>query len=166
MPQLDISTYFSQFFWLLISFIILYYLLNRFFLPKLNNILLEREATISEALRAANCAKEEALKLKEEYEEILSNAADTRSEMIERTSKKISISIEESLFKLDDELKKLVSESEIRIENYLKNAEKDVDFISMEATKAILSSLSDEKIDEKLLSNVIKKIKSEGNHVI
>ena len=39
MPQLEVSTYISQIFWLIVSFGLLYYLLSRKALPKVAEIL-------------------------------------------------------------------------------------------------------------------------------
>ena len=51
MPQLDPSTFVAQLFWLVLSFVILYLLMWRVALPKVADVLQERQERIDDALR-------------------------------------------------------------------------------------------------------------------
>ena len=57
MPQFDPSFWSPQIVWLIISFVVLYYLMWRFVLPRLNEILEEREFRINDSLRRAESLK-------------------------------------------------------------------------------------------------------------
>lgn len=47
MPQLDITAYFSEYLWTVISFFIFYYVLSKFFLPSIGRALLFEEKKYS-----------------------------------------------------------------------------------------------------------------------
>ena len=53
MPQLDLSTFPSQLFWLAVVFIVLYVLMARLGLPKIGTVLAERRQRIEEIGRAS-----------------------------------------------------------------------------------------------------------------
>lgn len=54
MPQLDLSTYISQAFWLLICFCMLWFLLATFVTPKLSDIIEQRKRKIDEYIQKAD----------------------------------------------------------------------------------------------------------------
>lgn len=60
LPQMDVSTYASQIFWLLIAFGLLYLLLSRVFLPRLGAVLEERRDRIADDLDTAATLRSEA----------------------------------------------------------------------------------------------------------
>lgn len=74
MPQLDVSTFSSQLFWLGICFVILYGLLSRFLLPKVSGILSTRDAALDQKINEASLYREEAESLLAEYEQELAVA--------------------------------------------------------------------------------------------
>lgn len=52
MPQLDISTWPNQIFWLLVTLLAIYLILTRVALPRIGAVLAERRGTITEIGRA------------------------------------------------------------------------------------------------------------------
>ena len=68
MPQLDITTYSSQIFWLIVTFGVLYYLVVRKALPHISEVLESRQAKIDDDLKIAAARKEEAGQVLAEYE--------------------------------------------------------------------------------------------------
>ena len=60
MPQLDPSSYISQIFWLTVTFLSLWFLMSVFIIPKIKNVIDEREQKIAEYIE-----KDERLKKKE-----------------------------------------------------------------------------------------------------
>ena len=51
MPQLEISTFPSQIFWLIVSFFILYLCISRIIIPKISKVLREREQQIQQNIK-------------------------------------------------------------------------------------------------------------------
>ncbi len=71
MPQLDPSTFTSQLFWLVVTFVVLYIIVVRKALPRISEVLEARQAKIDDDLQVASNRKEEAAKVLAEYEEML-----------------------------------------------------------------------------------------------
>ena len=74
LPQLDVATYSSQVFWLIISFIVLYFLVAKLAMPRIAEVLEERQERIEDDLDKAETLKKEAYQVRIEYEKALSAA--------------------------------------------------------------------------------------------
>jgi len=166
MPQLDISTFLPQLFWLFICFGLLYLLLSKICIPQLDKIFAKRDSKISEDLAAAHKAKEEALKLKITYEKALAKAIQTKSEMLEQGAKELAKIAEDKLAELDKELAAMISNSEKKMSSFRKSAETDVEKIAKEAATLILNKLSNSDVKEKTIAEAIKNSKEDGSYVL
>ena len=67
MPQLDLSTWGNQIFWLVLALIAIYLILSRVALPRIGAVLAERQGTISNDLAAAEDLKAKAVEAEEAY---------------------------------------------------------------------------------------------------
>ena len=74
MPQLDSKYWFSQSFWLILIFLLLYLSLSKFFIPKIKDNLDDREKKIKDNLDEAKKLSELAEKKNLDYENEISNA--------------------------------------------------------------------------------------------
>lgn len=165
MPQLDISTFLPQLFWLLISFSLLYFLLSKFCLPKLNSVLDQREARIDDNLHAAKLAKEEARKLKQEYELIIAKATKEKDALFSEASKEISELMDKKMHELETELQHLSEQSEEKLKNFKQKANLEICKISEEIALDIIKKL-DSQVDKDSIAETIKKVNSKGIYVI
>ncbi|MCT4635582.1 MAG: hypothetical protein N4A31_05015 [Rickettsiales bacterium] len=161
MPQLDISTFLPQLFWLVVSFTLLYFILNRFCLPKMVEIFRERDSKISHALSKAEKNRKEASRLKDDYEKIINQAMKTKSNMISESVKEISTIMDHKLTEHELGMKVIISESEQKLKEYKKEARDDVNQIAAEAAEEVLSSLLDIKVTKEA---ILKQIESKGGH--
>lgn len=166
MPQLDFSTYSSQFFWLVLTFLILFLLLSKVYLPKILDIFELRGKTISENIQAAHLAKDKAVRLKKEYEEMISNAAKIRSNKLEESNKEIFRMIEAALLKQENDLNHRFSQAEERIKNFEIKSSDDVSLIAKSAVKEIISSLGLNNFTQEQIDIVVEKVKQEEKYVI
>ena len=71
MPQLNPEFWFSQIFWLIITFGILFITLSKLILPKISETLEVRKSQISENIEAAEKEREESENKIKEYEKII-----------------------------------------------------------------------------------------------
>lgn len=74
LPQLDISTWPSQIFWLVITFSISYLLMSQLILPKINKVIEARQEKITQDTQQAKEWQEKAVHLDTETEALLSTA--------------------------------------------------------------------------------------------
>jgi len=76
LPQLDIQTYPSQIFWLIIAFTVLYFLVSKIAVPRISEVLSEREERIADDLDKAETLSKEAEQVRAEYEKALAEVRD------------------------------------------------------------------------------------------
>lgn len=164
MPQLDISTFLPQLFWLIISFAFLYIILSQVSLPKLINISQERDLQISEALAAADKNKTEACRLKDEYEKNLANAIQQKNAMIDAALKDISQMIDAKMAEHNQKLKEVAETSRKNLQNFQNNSSKDIECIAAEATQNIISKLFDLKLENDQITKVITEQSEVNRH--
>ncbi|MEQ8250539.1 MAG: F0F1 ATP synthase subunit B' [Oceanibaculum nanhaiense] len=74
LPQLDPSNFATQIFWLAVTFIALYLLMSRVALPRVRDVLEERERRITDDLEKAQRLKDESEAVLAEYEKALADA--------------------------------------------------------------------------------------------
>lgn len=100
MPQLDVTTFPSQLFWLGVSFLVLYGILTYVALPKIGRVLDSREKTLEEKINAASLYREQAENLLAEYESALAQARREAQEKTQAVARAVASDIahKEKLF--------------------------------------------------------------------
>ena len=94
MPQLDPEFWFSQIFWLIITFGILFIVLSKIILPKISENLEIRKSKISENIEAAERNKEESENKIKEYEKIILDSRNEAKNYFNKAREKILKDIE------------------------------------------------------------------------
>ncbi|MEZ5932239.1 MAG: hypothetical protein R3F54_09850 [Alphaproteobacteria bacterium] len=89
MPQLEVSTYISQIFWLIVCFSVLYYLLSRKALPRVAEVLEARADRIRADLDEAQRLKKEAEDALARYERVVARPRAGRRREIAETQAKL-----------------------------------------------------------------------------
>ena len=74
LPQLDVHTYPSQVFWLVVSFVVLYILVSRVAVPRISEVLEERQERIADDLDKAQTLQAEAARAQADHEALLAEA--------------------------------------------------------------------------------------------
>ena len=90
MPQLDVSAFSPQIIWLIITFVILYALMAKVALPRIGNILEQRQARIDDNLDVAQSLRRESNADSETYDQVIAGARDRARKAIQQTTKEIS----------------------------------------------------------------------------
>ena len=88
MPQLDYGTFIPQIVWLLLTFVILYLIMSRVILPKIADVLEQRQDRIASDLEEAEKLRKEAQKVIEIYEKEIENAHISANQITEEGKKK------------------------------------------------------------------------------
>lgn len=158
MPQLDVLTFFPQIFWLIVSFIILHVILSHICLPKLTKTMEERDEKILELLASAERNKEEALKLKAGYENILKHAAQEKDEAISKTMAEISQILESKLAENNKIVEQMILDSEKRLANFKNSSAKEIDIIAQKATQSIAEVFFNLKLNESDAKGYLNKV--------
>ncbi|MDG4575643.1 MAG: F0F1 ATP synthase subunit B' [Defluviicoccus sp.] len=115
MPQFDPSVWSPQIIWLIVSFVALYYIMSRFVLPRLNEILEEREFRISDSLRRAENLKQEAEQAVAAYEQTMADARAKAQAQIQASHERAERLAAERQAELGDRLVDEIAAAEARI---------------------------------------------------
>lgn len=120
MPQLDISTYTSQLFWLLISWGILFTFLWKVIVPKMSNKLSKRDERIKELLAEAQHLDAQADNLILEYNKKLSALKQEQKEKLKNVSVFIQKGKEELENSLTEDMERAIETYKISLERSMK----------------------------------------------
>lgn len=104
MPQLDVSTWPPQLFWLAISFFALYFVVARLVIPRTGGIIKLRKSTIDGDLAAAVRLKSESEQALKAYETTLADARSKAAATAVAQRNALSGEVDAAAHKLDREL--------------------------------------------------------------
>lgn len=122
MPQLELSTFASQLFWLTITFGLLYFTLARYSLPRVREVLQSRQDRIRGDLDKAEELKQQAETIETEYKEALKKARSEAADRVAKTKESLKEEAEARHAKLDEMFARQNRETEQRIKQMRKEA--------------------------------------------
>lgn len=136
------SQYFpSQFVWLALSFVLLYVLMSKLALPRLDSIFAERSKRISEDISAAQRFKERSDQAQAAYEKALTDARSRAQAMANETRERQAAAAEEINKRLEAELHERLGAAERSIGATRSAAMSQVSAIAAETAAAIVERL-------------------------
>jgi F-type H+-transporting ATPase subunit b len=141
-PPFDATTFASQLFWLAITFLLLYWVLAKFAIPRLSGIISDRAGRIAGDLASAEKAKADSEAARTGYEKALADARARGFTIAEeaRTAAKAAADAERA--STEKGLAARLAEAETRISGIKTQALSEVGNIAGEATGAIVKALS------------------------
>ena len=149
LPQLDIETYASQIFWLIVTFIVLYFLVAKIAMPRIAEVLEGRQERIEDDLDKAETLKKEAYLVKVEYEKALSSAREEAHEATRRAQDEIA--------KHSAEVEALANQ---KVANMLKDAEDRIEAARTEASseKETVTDTLEQNVARDIIGDTVKKL--------
>lgn len=156
-PPFETHTFLSQLIWLAIAFGLLYYLMDKVALPRIQGILHDRATRLSKDLDEANGMKAEAEAAGAAYEKSLNDAqakaraiaGETRSALAQETDAKRKA--------LEAELNERLAASEATIRSRTAEAMGSVRGIASETASAIVERLTGHSPDQDALDRALDK---------
>ena len=120
MPQLNPEFWFSQIFWLVITFGILYLILSKIILPKISDNLEARKSQVLENLELAEKQRNESETKLKEFDNIILKSKIKAKNLFNESRKKLLDDINSKRQKLEEEIYKEVKIVEAEIEDLKK----------------------------------------------
>tara|TARA_B100001057_G_scaffold327410_1_gene327686 strand:+ start:192 stop:767 length:576 start_codon:yes stop_codon:yes gene_type:complete len=158
MPQLDPKYWFSQTFWLVLIFLILYLSLAKFFIPKIKDNLDDRENKIKENLEEAKEFSELADKKKLDYENEISNTKKEVIKIITESKKQLDKNISQKKDEFEKELEKEVNRAEKEILDLKKNSLNSINIIAEEISANVIENLTGEKLNSSSIKASVAEV--------
>lgn len=156
LPQLDLTTWPTQIFWLIVSFAFAYVLMWRIVTPRIASVLEERHARLDGDMQRARSAADEAEEIRLSYEKKL---ADARAEASEKTRSTLAEAQAEAEKKNAAVAKKLatkISKAESKIIEARDAALKELDDIAATSAIDAAASLTGIKVTKTEAKNAVK----------
>ncbi|WP_422075216.1 F0F1 ATP synthase subunit B' [Tranquillimonas rosea] len=141
MPQLDVTTFPNQIFWLLVTLVAIYYILSRIALPRIAAVLAERQGTMTNDVAAAEELKLKATEAEAAYEKALAEARSEANRISEETKAEMQAELDEALAKANAQIAERTSESEKRIADIREGAMQSVEEVARDTAQALVSAL-------------------------
>lgn len=157
LPQLDLSTWTSQIFWLVITFAILYFALSRFILPNLRDTLANRSDRIADDLDSASRMKLEAEEAGKAYEQSLRDARAKASNVAESTRQSLDAEIQAELDAADADAERESEIAEKRIREIKTSALSNIDAVAADVAGTLVSELTGKTVTKAALTAALNK---------
>ncbi|WP_424928807.1 F0F1 ATP synthase subunit B' [Amaricoccus tamworthensis] len=157
MPQLDPNIFPNLIFWLVVSIVLLYLILTKVALPRLNSVLAERSDAISNDLEQAQLFKKRAEDAEAAYNASLAKAREEAQQIAADTKAEINRELGVLLEKADAEIAAKSAESERRIAEIQESAAKSVEDVAKETAAEIVASFLPGGADQAAVDSAVSE---------
>ena len=147
MPQFDFSTFPSQIFWLVITFVALYFALGRTAIPKIAEVLEARQRKIDDDLERATELELQAKEVLTAYETGLAEARDRAQGVVRQTAEEMTAAAEAQHQELAAKLAAEVEAAEGRIDAAKTDALANIRQVASEVARAAIQRLIGVEVD-------------------
>lgn len=144
LPQLDLSTWPSQLFWLVVFFGALYVAMAGYFLPRIGRTIAERRERVADDLDRAAEQRQKAQDAEKAYNQALADATAKAQGIAADTRAKINAEIADLSAAADREAADGLAKAEARIAAMKADAGKKVREAAVDTSLAIVAALIDE----------------------
>jgi len=158
LPQLDIATYPPQLIWLVITFAALLTLMSRVSLPRISQVLEERQHKIEDNLKKAESYREDAAIAAKSYTKAQEEARTNAYAIILETHKRIAMDIAEKQEELSEKLEKEINVAEDRIQAAKEVAMAAIDKVATDVALNTTEKILGETLNKKDVSKVISEV--------
>ena len=147
-PPFDPSYFASQLFWLAVTFGVLYFIMSRIILPKIQDGLERRADKLTRDLDEAAAAEEKASQAQHDLEIKLAAARARARETAARTRAEVESEVAAETARVESDAEKRIANAAIRIAEAQAEAMKNVETVAASAASAIVEKLSGLSVTE------------------
>ncbi len=159
MPQLDLTTFPNQIFWLVVTLVVIYLVLNRVALPRIAGILSERQGTITNDIAAAEGLKAKAVEAEEAYNKALADARAEAGRIVAAAKADIQGELDVAIAKADAEIAAKSAESEKAIAEIRAGAMEAVEVVAKDTAAELVAALGGKADAKSLDAAVAERVK-------
>jgi len=159
MPQLCTDWMANQAFWLVVTLIIMYLVLSKVVLPRIANVLAERQGTIQNDIAAAEDLKLKAVEAEAAYQKALADARTEAANIVDATKAEMQGQLDVAIAKADAEIAAKAAESEKAIAEIRASAVDSVKTVAKDTAKEIVAALGGKADAKSVTAAVTAKMK-------
>ncbi len=141
MPQLEVSTYLTQIFWVLLTFISFWLIMDKVIIPRIAEQIEARKRKYDDFILKAEEINKKAIASLEQYEKALAAAKSKASEEISRNEIELKQLIAEKEISINQQLKEKIAENEAMLEHEKAETIKEIEDLAETAAFALLEKL-------------------------
>lgn len=157
MPQLDVTTFAPQIVWLVITFLAMYFLMAKVALPRIAQVLEERQTRIDDNLEKAAALKKEAEAAAAAYESSLAQARSKAQDEVKAVLDAASAAQAKAQEELSAKINKDLEAAEARIAEAKNKALANIKEVSVDVAKATVEKLSGVSVDDAVVEAAVAK---------
>ena len=160
MPQINQlpDIFFSQLFWLLVVFGIIYFWIGRGMVPKIQSVVDDRDRKIADDLAAAQRAREQAEAAEEAYRQRIDASRSEALKVAQEAKHQAALDTEKRLKAIDKKIGKRVAEAEEKIRAAADAARRELEPVAAEAASELVTKLTGQKIAAKDVEPAVKAV--------
>ncbi len=160
MPQIEqlSEIFFSQLFWLLLVFGIIYFWIGRGMVPKIQSVVEDRDRKIAGDLAAAQSAREQAEAAEEAYRERIDASRSEAMKVAQEAKTQAALDTEKRLKIVDEQIGTRVAEAETRIRAAAEAARRELEPVAAEAASELVAKLTGQTISAKDAEPAVKAV--------
>tara|TARA_Y100000591_G_scaffold119814_1_gene102387 strand:+ start:24 stop:593 length:570 start_codon:yes stop_codon:yes gene_type:complete len=163
MPQLNPEFWFSQIFWLIITFGIMFILLSKLILPKISENLEVRKAQISENIEAAEKQREESDKKLNEYDKLIFNSKNEAKNYFNKAREKILKDVDKKREDLEKEISEEINKAEKEILDLKNKSPEKIRKIAIETSSDLVKQLIGVEVNNSSISAIVEDVSRKTN---
>ena len=163
MPQLNPEFWFSQIFWLIITFGIMFILLSKLVLPKISENLETRKAQILENIEAAEKQREESDNKLKEYEKLILNSKNEAKDFFNKAREEILKDIDKKRENLEKEINEEINKVEKEILDLKNKSPEKIRKIAIDASSDIVKQLIGVEVNNSSISAIVEDVSRKTN---
>ena len=158
MPQIEQLPFifFSQLFWLAVVFGIIFFVIGRGMLPKIQGTVELRDAKIAEDLERAQAARAEAEGTEAEWRQRMDAARAEAARLAQEAKQASALDTEAKVNAAADQINLKVESAEARIREAVGSARAEIEAVAAEATQEMVSRLTGIQVDRNEAANAVK----------
>ena len=158
MPQLDPQYWFSQIFWLILTFGTLFVLLSKFILPKISNNLEIRKSQILENIEMAEKQRLESENKIKEYEKIILDSKNQAKNYLNEAKQKVVADINKKKEFLENQINKEIKDVENEILELKNKAPEKINKIAIETSADLVKHLIGTEVNNSSISATVEDL--------
>tara|TARA_Y100000590_G_scaffold421420_1_gene525083 strand:+ start:339 stop:923 length:585 start_codon:yes stop_codon:yes gene_type:complete len=166
MPQLDPKYWFSQIFWLVLTFGTLFIILSKFILPKISNNLETRKSQILENIEAAEKQRIEVENKIKEYEKIIFDSKNQAKNFLNEAKQKVIVDINKKKEFLENQINKEIKDVEKEIVDLKNKSPEKINKIAIETSSDLIKHLIGTEVNNSSISAIVENLSKKNKEKI
>ena len=157
LPQLDVSTWPSQIFWLVVTFLIGYFLISSLVAPSISSVLEKRSTKIKNDIEIAKKAQRDAKDVFDTYEASLNEARSQAASAASKALNEAKAETAKSDLAIDKKLSASAKKAETKLSEMRKEAFSSLEDLATEISEKIIAELTPIKVTKAIVKKHVAK---------